>query len=340
MIDCGSQVYLCDVPIRLDTYIGCSHGCKYCFATRKNDEMFKKIKPDNSLQELKNFVEGKRKKEVNWCDWDIPLHFGGMSDPLQPVEEKYKKTYECLEYLAETQYPFILSTKGRLLKNKKYLDILSKCNCVIQISAVCSSYDSIEPGCPTYEERLEIARIISQRVKRVIFRVQPYITDVKDEIIQNIPRIKEAGVYGIILEGMKFSKKKQGLIRLGPEYVYPLVVLQSHFAEIKETAHANGLKFYSGENRTRTMGDNLCCCGIDGLNGFKGNDFNLNHLINGDMTKPTERMKEIDTAGTFRSLLQNTPNSKRIKKESFAGEMINYYKTRKQNILRVFGKIQ
>lgn len=340
MIDCGSQVYLCDVPIRMDTYVGCTHGCEYCFATKKNNEMFEKVIPDSSLKQLQNFVEGKRKKEVNWCDWDIPIHFGGMSDPLQPLEAKHQKTYECLEYLEKTQYPFIISTKGILLKDKKYLDILSRCNCVVQISAVGSSYDSLEPGCPTYEERLEIAKIISPRVKRVIFRVQPYITDVKDELIENIPRIKEAGIYGIILEGMKFSKKKEGLIRIGPEYVYPKEVLQSHFSEIKEAAHANGLKFYSGENRTRTMGDNLCCCGIDGLEGFKGNDFNLNHLLNGDKTEPTEKMKEVGTASTFIKLTQDTVNSRRVQKESFAGEMINYYKTRKKNVLRVFGKIE
>ena len=28
-IDCGSQVVLCEYPIRLDTYEGCSHDCRY-----------------------------------------------------------------------------------------------------------------------------------------------------------------------------------------------------------------------------------------------------------------------------------------------------------------------
>lgn len=340
MINCGSQVFLCDVPIRLDTYTGCSHGCEYCFATRKKEDLFKNIKPDDSLNALKKFIKGKRTQTVNWCDWDIPLHFGGMSDPLQPLEAKYKKTYECLKYLAETQYPFIISTKGKLLKDERYLNLLSKCNCVVQISAVCSSYDKIEPGCPTYEERLEIARIISPRVKRVIFRIQPYITDIKDELIANIPKIKEAGVYGIIVEGMKFNLKKQGLIQQGADFVYPLAVLKSDFAEIREEAHKNGLKFYSGENRTRTMGDNLCCCGIDGLEGFKGNDFNLNHLLNGDKTKPTERMTKVGTAMPFKAIMQSSPHTARLNKETFAGEMINYYKKNRKSALKVFGKIE
>lgn len=37
MPDCGSQVVLCDVPVRFDTYKGCSHLCKYCFVQRKKD---------------------------------------------------------------------------------------------------------------------------------------------------------------------------------------------------------------------------------------------------------------------------------------------------------------
>ena len=33
---CGSQCFLCDLPIRFDTYKGCTHLCKYCFVQRKN----------------------------------------------------------------------------------------------------------------------------------------------------------------------------------------------------------------------------------------------------------------------------------------------------------------
>lgn len=32
---CGSQIILCNLPVRFDTYRGCSHGCRYCFAQKK-----------------------------------------------------------------------------------------------------------------------------------------------------------------------------------------------------------------------------------------------------------------------------------------------------------------
>lgn len=39
MPEYGSQIVLCDLPIRFDTYKGCSHNCKYCFVQRKKDMM-------------------------------------------------------------------------------------------------------------------------------------------------------------------------------------------------------------------------------------------------------------------------------------------------------------
>ena len=74
MPDCGSQVFLCDVPIRFDTYEGCSHDCKYCFASRKKS--INVIKKGEGKESLINFINGKRTIKTNWADWDIPLHWG------------------------------------------------------------------------------------------------------------------------------------------------------------------------------------------------------------------------------------------------------------------------
>ena len=87
MPKCGSQVLLCDLPVRFDTYKGCSHGCVYCFAQKKAN--MSDIKPYESVFVLKNFIEGKRGRDTSWCDWDIPLHWGGMSDPFQPAEKVF-----------------------------------------------------------------------------------------------------------------------------------------------------------------------------------------------------------------------------------------------------------
>lgn len=216
---CGSQVILCNLPIRFDTYKGCSHGCRYCFAQKKRN--IGKIERDETVEAMRSFIEGKRNRETAWCDWNIPIHWGGMSDPFQPVEKNIRASYECLKLLAETQYPFVVSTKGRLVADPEYLDLLARCNCVVQVSMVCSKYDQLEPGTPPYEERLQIARTLAQRVQRVIVRVQPYMPEVFNDVMKNIPRLAEAGVYGAVVEGMKFYKNKPGMVKVGGTYATP-----------------------------------------------------------------------------------------------------------------------
>lgn len=178
---CGSQIILCNLPVRFDTYRGCSHGCRYCFAQKKND--ISHIERDESVDGLRSFIEGKRGNETEWCDWNIPIHWGGMSDPFQPVEKQIRASYECLKLLAETKYPFVVSTKGRLIADPEYLDLLAQCNCVLQISMVCSKYDRLERGTPSYEERLVILKTVSARVQRTIVRIQPYMPEVFHDVI-------------------------------------------------------------------------------------------------------------------------------------------------------------
>ena len=51
---CGTQVILCNLPVRFDTYKGCSHGCKYCFAQKKQN--IAKIQRDETVEALRSLV--------------------------------------------------------------------------------------------------------------------------------------------------------------------------------------------------------------------------------------------------------------------------------------------
>lgn len=334
---CGSQIVLCNLPVRFDTYVGCSHGCRYCFVQKKNGALAE-VKKGDDAKSLKSFIEGKRTGECAPFDWNIPIHWGGMSDPFQPIEKRERRSLECLKLLAETQYPFVVSTKGKLICAPEYLELLEKCNCVVQISMVCSKYDKLELGAPTWEERLEMLRILSPRVKRTIVRIQPYMHEVLLDVLANIPRIKEAGAYGIVVEGMKFSKKKPGLVRIGGDSCYPIDLLRTDFEQIKATAHRHGLAFYCGENRLRSMGDDMTCCGTAGLEGFRPNTYNICMMINGKNPQPTERMKQIGTADAFKTLNQSAGSTQIISKQSLAGMMQRELSEKTEYYKLIFGK--
>lgn len=316
---CGSQVTLCDVPIRFDTYQGCGHACSYCFVSRKRD--ISEIKNAETATALRDFINGKRTKTTSWCDWNIPLHWGGLSDPFQPVERVRKRSLEALKVFAETGYPFIVSTKSTLITEEPWFSILKECNCVVQFSACSPLFDKVERGAATYAERISAASKIAP-YKRVIIRTQPYIPYIFLDVLRAIPMYSQSGIYGIILEGMKYTKPAvKGLISSGKDFVYPVETLIPHFEAIRDKAHQNGMKFYSGENRLRAMSDSLCCCGVDGL-GWRVNEGNVNHhLFDEKGAVFTEKMQETGTADAFTSVHQDTISRLRLQMMSFKDAM-------------------
>ena len=335
-IGCGSQIELCDCPVRFDTYVGCSHGCRYCFVQRKTD--ISKIKADDCVKQLREFIAGARCVETKWCDWDIPLHWGGMSDPFQPLERRARVSYKALQVFAETGYPFIVSTKGKLIAEDEYLSLIRKCNCAVQISMVCSRYDVLEKGAPSYEERLEMCRKLSPVAKRLIVRLQPYMVEIHKDVMETIPRLKDAGVFGVTIEGMKFIKKKDGLVRVGGDFVYPKEQLERRYREIKDRCHELGLAFYCAENRLRQMGDAMCCCGVEGLEGFKPNKNNLIHLFCGDKIEFSEKQKEIGSAGVYGGVYQRAGYWKLVNERSYADMTLYTLRAREKHLQEIFGK--
>ena len=333
MPTCGSQCVLCDLPVRFDPYEGCSHGCKYCFAQRYKGL---DVKLGESPESLSRFIHGGRVSETRAFDWDIPLHIGGMSDPLQPAEKEYGRMKKCLEILAEEGYPAVLSTKGRLLCEEPYISLIEAGKIVVQISMACSLYDRLETGAPTFIERLDMLKAVSKRCLRTIVRVQPYFHEAKKEIKGNLEKYKDNGAYGVIFEGMKFFSKRRGLVRVGGDFVYPKELLEQDFEELKAEAHRVGLRFFCGENRLREMGDSLTCCGIEGLEGFVPNAFNAAHILNGDIADTTEAMRKPCTAGCFAALYQTTLGTRAVKRLSFKDAMEG--EVRKYYLLEALGK--
>jgi DNA repair photolyase len=331
-ISCGSQVIICDIPVRIDSYVGCSHGCTYCFARKKTD--IRKIEPLRASGAITRWAEGQRNSMTSWVDWNIPLHFGGMSDPLQPAELKHGETMRALEALADANYPYVLSSKGRLLWDERYLAVIKRGRAVLQVSHVSPKYDRLEPGAPTYQERLDMMPELARNCLRLNVRVQPYMQECLPDVLAAIPKYKAAGVHGVTVEGMKFFGKTAGAVRWFGDQVYPLELLREHFVRIKLECRKHELAFYSGENRLRSLSDDLCCCGIDGLDGFRGNTYNFNHLkLSPGSARPTKGQRALARQDAFRSLSQTTQTQRFLSEKSFVAVMDIAARTRMFNVI-------
>ena len=180
-------------------------------------------------------------------------------------------------------------------------------------------------------------RILAKKSKRVVVRCQPYIPDIFEDVKSNVKRFADAGTHGVIFEGMKFVKSKPGLVKVAGDNVFPYKRLKHDFERLKQECNKHGLKFYSGENRLRWMGDSLTCCGCAGLDGFKANTFNLSHIVNGDIAEPSQAMKERDSGACFHSIYQTEGLFRFIKGKSFVEMMLWTGQTKRKFVEDVLG---
>ncbi|MFB6075601.1 MAG: radical SAM protein, partial [Candidatus Aenigmatarchaeota archaeon] len=117
-----SESKLYNIKYSINPYTGCQHGCKYCYA------VFMK-KYTNHEEPWGNFVDvkinapDKLKDELIKAE-EGPILLSSVTDPYQPIEEKYGITQEILKILSKTGFPVSILTKSDLVLRD--LDILKK----------------------------------------------------------------------------------------------------------------------------------------------------------------------------------------------------------------------
>src|SRR4029077_17718689 len=92
-----SQFAFCGLPLRLDAYRGCGFQCSYCFARiRGGNQAGEAVRPADprTIERIltRSLKDGRPGVIAEFLRRRVPIHFGGMSDPLQPAEEHYQVT--------------------------------------------------------------------------------------------------------------------------------------------------------------------------------------------------------------------------------------------------------
>lgn len=86
-------------PSVINAYRGCQHACLYCYARFSGHTepwgAFVDVKV-NAPELLQREIARKKPDRV-WVS--------GVCDPYQPLEEKYRLTRQCLEILAQHDWP-------------------------------------------------------------------------------------------------------------------------------------------------------------------------------------------------------------------------------------------
>lgn len=139
----------------INPYIGCEHGCTYCYARfmkrftghkeKWGEFVDVKINAANLLQH-----EIKRKEPGR-------VWISGICDPYQPLEKKYELTKSCLEILLRQDWPFTIQTKSPLVLRD--IELLKNSNAVEVMFSIATADEKIrqifEPNSPSIEERIQ-----------------------------------------------------------------------------------------------------------------------------------------------------------------------------------------
>jgi len=239
---------------------------------------------------MRSVLEGNYKfnSPVRSClERHIPLHFGCISDPFQPVEIKYRVTLEFLRIIREFNYPCVISTKSDLITDPIYLDIITGIPLSVQISFSTLNDELaniIEPYTPPPSKRLLVLKQLAQNRLYTVGRLQPFLFPREKLLPETFEKLASVGVKHIVLEHLRIptnskirtreelwhglgmnmidNYKKMGMKYSRVNYELNSEQKLNNVLKAKEFANKYGMSFGSGDNDFHHISDNLCCCGI------------------------------------------------------------------------------
>lgn len=110
----------------INPYIGCGHGCRYCYAVfmRKYSRRHQKAKWGSFVEVKTNIVDVLR-AELSRKRKTATAMLSSVCDPYQPAERRYKLTRQCIEALREYGWGIDVLTRSPLVTRD--IDLLASC---------------------------------------------------------------------------------------------------------------------------------------------------------------------------------------------------------------------
>lgn len=164
----------------LNPYVGCEHGCKYCYVPsvlRDEDLALKwgrlvKVKT-NLLEVLEAELETRGVGSVG---------VGTATDPYQPVEARLELTRRSLKLLSLKSFPASIQTKSDLILRDADLVASGPFDVGVTITTLDEELArKLEPGAPSPEARAQILKELSSRGVETWLFYGPVIPGVNDD---------------------------------------------------------------------------------------------------------------------------------------------------------------
>jgi len=191
------------VDYAVNPYVGCQHGCVYCYA-----RFMKRF--TGHREEWGEFVDVRVNapqvltKDLSKAAKGLVM-LSSVTDPYQPLEKKYELTRKCMQKLLMHQFPVTVLTKSSLVLRD--LDLLTKfSNREVGFTITTIVEDDrkkVEPYSSPVEERLAALEEIREKgVSTYVFLgpILPYISDEGENLQKMIKRFAEAKVDYVLVD--------------------------------------------------------------------------------------------------------------------------------------------
>lgn len=169
----------------INPYVGCSHGCRYCYA-RFMKKFTGHTEPWGDFVDVKINAPDLIKKQASLVKYQT-LVIGSVTDPYLFLEKKYEITRKILQVLVEQQpYLEILTKSDLVLRDVDLLKKFRHCRVAISVSFLEERIkNKLEPRAPSTKTRLEtLQELHEQGIKTILFisPIFPVFTDWKELI--------------------------------------------------------------------------------------------------------------------------------------------------------------
>ncbi len=244
-----SNLPACDFVI--NPYVGCLHGCEYCYAS-----FMKRF--TGHEEPWGEFIDIKR------CDKEIDLEkirgkkvfLSSVTDCYNSVEKEYEITRGILQQLVQADCELNIATKSQLiLRDLGLLKKMKNLSVAISLNTLDDEFRSQLEGFDSVEERIETLRKLHENgIYSILFLspIFPYLIDFQKIIMQVKDFVDEYWFENLNLRGA-YKKKILDYIKNEHGHLYNKYVdiylnndgryWAGLFSEIENFCRLNGIKF-------------------------------------------------------------------------------------------------
>lgn len=162
----------------VNPYVGCSHGCKYCYASFMK-RFTNHPEPWGEFVDVKYWEPIKNPKKYA----DKEAFIGSVTDPYQPLESKYKRTLCLLNELKNSGVKISIATRSDLvLRDIDLIKTFPETRVSWSINTIDESFRQAMDRGVSIQRRLDcMKRFYDEGISTTLFisPIFPGITDVK-----------------------------------------------------------------------------------------------------------------------------------------------------------------